>query len=248
MAEPPVPADLPSRLRAATTARVGLGRIGTALPTRASLDFQLAHARARDAVQAELAPGSFGESIAGRPVIEVRSQAGTRADYLRRPDLGRRLHAEDRDALLAGEHDLAVVIADGLSATAVLTHAAPLVETLIERLPGWRIAPIVIAHHGRVALGDEIGAALGAKMLVILIGERPGLSAADSVGAYITWAPQPGLRDSARNCISNIRPPYGLAYDDAADQIAAILHAARAAGLTGVLLKTGAPTALPPAG
>jgi len=246
MAEPPAPADLPSRLRAATTARVGLGRIGTALPTRASLEFQLAHARARDAVQAGLPPGALGETIAGLPVIEVSSRAEGRSHYLQRPDLGRRLDPGDLAALPSGDPDLAIVIADGLSATAVATHAVPLVEALVARLPGWRMAPVVVAHQGRVALGDEIGAALGATLLVMLIGERPGLSAADSLGAYLTWAPRPGLRDSARNCISNIRPPHGLDYADAADQIAALLQAARAAGRTGVLLKT-APASLPAA-
>jgi ethanolamine ammonia-lyase small subunit len=246
MAEPPAPIDLPARLRAATIARVGLGRIGTALPTRASLDFQLAHARARDAVHAELAPGAFGQSIAGLGVVEVNSLAENRSDYLQRPDLGRRLNPDDLAALPSGEYDLAVVIGDGLSATAVLTHAVSIVEALVARLPDWQIAPVVVAHQARVALGDEIGAALGATLLVVLIGERPGLSAVDSVGAYISWGPRRGLRDNARNCISNIRSPHGLGYAEAADQIVAILHAARAASQTGVLLKTAARTSLPP--
>jgi ethanolamine ammonia-lyase small subunit len=245
VAEPPAPIDFSSRLRAATIARVGLGRIGTALPTRASLDFQLAHARARDAVHAELPPGTFGPSISGLRVVEVNSLAKNRTDYLQRPDLGRRLDPEDLGTLPSGGFDLAVVIADGLSATAVLTHAPAIVAALVARLPEWRIAPIVVAHQARVALGDEIGAALGATLIVMLIGERPGLSAADSVGAYISWKPRPGLRDNARNCISNIRSPHGLGHAEAANQIVAILHGARVARQTGVLLKPIQQASLP---
>jgi ethanolamine ammonia-lyase small subunit len=140
--------------------------------------------------------------------------------------------------LPTGSPDLAIVIADGLSATGVDAHAAAVAAALLDRLPGWSVAPIVVARQARVAIGDEIGAALGAKVVVVLIGERPGLSSADSLGAYVTWDPVRGRRDHERNCVSNIHPPTGLGYADAADQVAAICGASMAAGRTGVLLKT----------
>jgi ethanolamine ammonia-lyase small subunit len=182
MAEPPALRD---RLRALTQARVLLGRAGQGLPTRALLDFQLDHARARDAVHAAFEPARVAPAL-GRPVIEVRSQAADRHEYLRRPDLGRLLHPDDVASLSATGNTLAIIVADGLSATAVHAHAAPLVTLLLARLAGWRIAPIVLARQGRVALGDAIGAALGVELAVMLIGERPGLSAPDSLGAYLT--------------------------------------------------------------
>ncbi len=233
MAELPARPRLAERLRALTPARVGLGRIHNALPTRAALDFELAHALARDAVHAEL-PAAFA---AGLDAIEVRSRADDRAAFLQRPDLGRRLDADAAAQLaerLGGE--LVLVVADGLSAPGVAAHAPSVVAMLRERLD-WRIAPIIVAHQARVALGDEIGAILGASAVVVLIGERPGLSAPDSLGAYVTWGPRIGRLDSERNCVSNIRPPHGLSYAAAAEQIAAILAAARGAGLTGVGLK-----------
>lgn len=232
-------ADLPdraARLRALTQARVALGRVGHALPTTPMLDFQLAHARARDAVHAELTVEGFAEAI-GRPVIEARSRAPDRATYLARPDLGRLLDEEDAAALEPADADLAIVVADGLSAAAVHAHAASLVVALIERLPGWRVAPVVLAHQARVAFGDEVGAALGVDLVAVLIGERPGLSAPDSLGAYLTWAPRCGRLDSERNCVSNIRPPHGLSYDQAAGRIAWLLKAARNRRLTGIGLK-----------
>lgn len=235
MAEP----DLPARLRALTPARLQLGRAGSALPTGAHLAFQLDHARARDAVHAPLMASGLAEAL-GRPVIEVRSRAQGRAEYLRRPDLGRQLAPEDAVLLAPGEADLAIVIVDGLSAQAAHAHAASLTLELIDRLAGWRIAPIVVAHQGRVAIGDAIGQALNADLVCVLIGERPGLSAADSLGAYLTWKPVVGRRDSERNCISNIRPPHGLSYALAADSIARLLLAARHRQLTGVALKDGA--------
>jgi ethanolamine ammonia-lyase small subunit len=238
--------DLRMRLRAATPARVALGRVGSALPTGPMLGFQLAHARARDAVHAALAPGEFGETVAGLRSIEVHSRAVDRALYLRRPDLGRRLDPADVARLTNTGDEVAVVIADGLSATALRTHGETLVSAVVERLKGWRVAPIVVAHQARVAIGDEIGAALGVDLVIVLIGERPGLSAADSVGAYITWAPRAGRRDSERNCISNIRPPHGLSIAEAADSIVAIANAARAHQLTGVLLKNSEAHALLP--
>ncbi len=242
MAEPPSLAD---RLRAVTQARVALGRVGQAMPTAPMLDFALAHARARDAVHAPFDPAMIRTGIAGE-TIEVRSRAGDRATYLQRPDLGRRLAEADARLLEPGDADLAIVIADGLSAAAVHAHAAPMVAALRERLGGWRIAPVVLAHQARVALGDEIGERLGVDALVLLVGERPGLSAPASLGAYVTWAPRIGRRDSERNCVSNIRPPHGLAYAVAAEEIVRILTAARGARLTGVALGAQG-DALPPA-
>lgn len=230
---------LRDRLGALTQARIMLGRAGQALPTRALLDFQLDHARARDAVHAAFDPARVAAAI-GRPTITVRSQAADRQAYLKRPDLGRLLHAEDAARLPASGDILAIIVADGLSATAVHAHAAPLVAALLARLADWRIAPIVLVQQGRVAIGDAIGAALGVELALVLIGERPGLSAPDSLGAYITWQPRPGRQDSERNCVSNIRPPHGLGYDAAADMIAALLSAARQLRLTGVALKPDA--------
>ena len=232
MAEPPVLRD---RLRALTQARVLLGRAGQALPTRALLDFQLDHARARDAVHATFAPERVAAAL-GRPLIAVRSQVADRDDYLRRPDLGRLLHPDDVSKLPASGDTLAIIIADGLSATAVHAHAAPLVKALLARLAGWPIAPIVLAHQGRVALGDAIGAALGVELVVMLIGERPGLSSPDSLGAYLTYDPQAGQTDAGRNCVSNIRPA-GLATAEAAAKLAWLLAEAFRLRLTGVALK-----------
>lgn len=228
-------AELPARLAALTQARIGLARSGQSLGTDAALAFELAHARARDAVHA-----SFDTSPlhAAFEVIEVHSQAVDRATYLQRPDLGRALAIDDIGRLAPTGADTAIVVAGGLSATAVAHHAVPLLTALLPRLGG-RLAPIIAAHQARVALGDAIGAALGVDILVMLIGERPGLSAPDSLGAYITWKPQPGRVDSERNCVSNIRPPHGLDYQTAADRIAWLVHAARARRMTGVALKDG---------
>lgn len=242
-------ADLPAlrdRLAALTQARVLLGRAGQAMPTRALLDFQLDHARARDAVHAPLATAGLAEAI-GRPVIAVRSRAADRGAYLQRPDLGRQLQPDDRALLPATGATLAIVVADGLSATAVQAHAASLVRAILARLPGWSVAPIVLATQARVALGDVIGEALGVELALVLIGERPGLSAPDSLGAYLTWQPRPGRRDSERNCVSNIRPPHGLSYDAAADTIVGLLQAARRRRLSGVGLKEDS-LSLPPPG
>ncbi|MEP7005806.1 MAG: ethanolamine ammonia-lyase subunit EutC [Sphingomonas bacterium] len=237
MAEPPIRPDFATRLRAVTQARIALGRAGQALPTTALLDFQLAHARARDAVGAALDTAGFGAAIGGRAVIEVASRATDHATYLQRPDLGRRLAEADADKLKAAGDEVAFIVGDGLSATAVQAHAAALLLALFDRLPGWRIAPVILARHARVALGDEIGALLGVDLVVLLIGERPGLSAPDSLGAYLTWQPRPGRPDSERNCISNIRPPHGLSYARAADSIAWLMTEARSRRLTGVALK-----------
>ncbi len=227
---------MPDRLRALTQARIGLGRSGQALSTAAMLDFQLAAARARDAVHTDLTVESFSEAI-GRPVIIVHSRAADRTTYLQRPDLGRLLNEADAAALPRTDAQVAFVVGDGLSANAVHAHAASLLLALFDRLGDWTIAPIIVARHARVTLGDEIGAALGVDIVVMLIGERPGLSAPDSLGCYLTWSPRRGRRDSERNCVSNIRPPGGLDYATAADRIAWLMREARVRGLTGVALK-----------
>lgn len=222
-------------LRAATPARIGLGRAGQGLPTTAMLDFQLAHARARDAVHAVLDVDRLQADLAA-PSVCVFSAAPDRAAYLQNPDLGRRL-AQGDAPLPRGDYDLALVIADGLSAPAVQAHAASLVRALRARLPDWSLAPIVIARGGRVAIGDPIGDALGARIVAVLIGERPGLSASDSLGVYVTWSPRIGRRDSERNCLSNVRTPGGLSADHAADRLAWLLGEIRRLGFSGVNLK-----------
>ena len=225
------------RLRASTPARVFLGRSGPALPTRAVLDFQLDHARARDAVTEAFAPERIVEALGARATRIVRSRAADLPTYLARPDLGRRLDDDSAAALSHGDVDVVFVIADGLSARAVHRHAVPTLNATRTRLEGWRIAPIVIACRARVALADEVGERLGARLAVTLIGERPGLSSPDSLGVYLTWDPRVGRLDSERNCISNIRPPTGLSYEQAAERLGNLMSAARSAHLTGVGLE-----------
>jgi ethanolamine ammonia-lyase small subunit len=234
----PAPTDLFARLRRATDARIGLGRSGDALPTGAMLTLQHAHALARDAVHAPLEVADIVQALGGLDVIEVESLAPDRPTYLTRPDLGRRLSPSFRERLAPGPYDVALVLADGLCANAVAASGPAMAQALLARLPGWRAAPIVIARQARVALGDEIGALLGAEIVVVLIGERPGLSAADSLGAYVTWRPAVGRLDCERNCVSNIRPA-GLLPDEAAARVAWLLNAARRLRLTGVELKEG---------
>ena len=236
-----------TRLRQTTRARIGLGRCGDGLPTTALLDFQLAHARARDAVHTPFDAARVAADLDGMEVVTVRSQAGDRATYLQRPDLGRRLDPASAAALTPGAYDVVFVIGDGLSATGVHAHAMPTLKAVLARLAGWRIAPVVLAEQARVALGDDIGARLGAAMVAMLIGERPGLSAADSLGVYLTWAPKPGCTDAERNCLSNIHPPDGLGYEAAADRLAWLMKEARARKLTGVGLKDDGPLFPPPA-
>jgi ethanolamine ammonia-lyase small subunit len=239
-----VTADPWETLRAATRARVGLGRAGDGLTTAENLRLAAAHAQARDAVHTALDTDAVVAALGERAGSLVHSQAADRAEYLQRPDLGRRL--APGHGLAAGDHDLAVVVADGLSAAAVAQHAVALLDELLPRLEGWSVAPVVVAEQARVALGDEIAAALGARMVLVLIGERPGMSAPDSLGAYLTFAPRAGRVDSERNCVSNIRPPDGLAYDAAAEVLAALMTESFRLGLSGVGLKdTGA--ALPSA-
>lgn len=228
------------RLRSSTPARIFLGRCGAALPTRALLEFQLAHARAKDAVVEKFTPERIVEALAGRDLRIVHSRAADGHTYLERPDLGRRLDGASRASLTRGGFDAVFVIADGLSAGAVHRHAAATLLATLPNLAGWQLAPIVIACRARVALADEIGEALGAELAVVLIGERPGLSSPDSLGVYVTWQPRVGRLDSERNCISNIRPPIGLGHEEAASRLAQLMNAARRARLTGVALKAGA--------
>lgn len=231
---------LKARLAMLTQARIGLGRVGAGLPNRAMLDFQMAHALARDAVHAGLDTQRLLDGLSPGAIV-VSSAAGDRPTYLQRPDLGRRLDSPSADRLAAiaadGPFDLAIIVADGLSSMAVMAHAAMVANALRAQLPQWSIAPDIVAHQGRVALGDDIGARIGARMVVVLIGERPGLSAFDSLGAYITWQPALERRDSERNCVSNIRPPHGLSHQEAAGKIAWLLRRARALQLTGIALK-----------
>jgi ethanolamine ammonia-lyase small subunit len=240
-------------LRHLTPARVGLGRAGASLPTQALLEFTLDHARARDAVHAELDISAIaaGLDALGLRTLQVLSCAQSRKDYLRRPDLGRKLDSASQDLLASarrGPCDLAVVIGDGLSPSAVNAHAVELVRNLMPRLGSGGIAlgPVVVALGARVALGDEIGALLGARMAAMLIGERPGLSAPHSLGAYLTFAPRAGCTDAMRNCVSNIHAS-GLSYDEAAFKIAWLVREGLARGVTGVALKDesgGQPAAL----
>jgi len=233
--------ELAARMRALTPARVALGRTGVSLQTRDMLDFQRAHAQARDAVHAPLNGAALAaelSTITGRPVLRLHSAAPDRATYLQRPDLGRRLTEASRAELSPGPWDLALIVVDGLSAIAVERHVPPLLQQLLPLLEGWRLAPLVVVEQGRVGLGDEIGAALGVQLSVVLIGERPGLSSPDSLGAYITWEPRIGRTDAERNCISNIRTE-GLSYTMAAAQLNMYLIEARNCRLTGIALKDG---------
>lgn len=238
----PEPADVWAPLRALTPARIGLRRAGDALATSDQLELRLAHARARDAVHTALDLPLVDEQLAGHPVVHVRSAAPDRATYLQRPDLGRVLASGEEDRLPRADVDVAFVIADGLSPLAAQTHAPAMIDATTARLPAWTVGPVVVASQARVALGDPIGERLGARFVVVLIGERPGLSAADSLGIYLTFEPRTGRMDSERNCISNVRPPIGLTYDGAADKLVALMREASRLGLTGVGLKDEAPT------
>ncbi|MGC1444792.1 MAG: ethanolamine ammonia-lyase subunit EutC [Xanthobacteraceae bacterium] len=234
--------DLWKDLRRLTAARIGLRRAGAALATREMLDFQLAHARARDAVHATLDEAKLAADLSGLgvPVISLTSAAADRQTYLMRPDLGRRLNAVADAALTPHRdyYDVAFVVADGLSARAVERHAAPVLSRVVPalRAEGFKIAPLVIVRHGRVAAGDAVATALAARCVAVLIGERPGLSAPDSMGAYLTWQPSAQATDAERNCISNIRPD-GVGYDTAAFKLTHLLRAMRARKLSGVALK-----------
>ncbi|NML33478.1 ethanolamine ammonia-lyase subunit EutC [Paraburkholderia antibiotica] len=232
-------------LRQFTQARIALGRAGNGLPTAPLLAFNLAHAQARDAVHQPLDANALHEALRahGFESLDVHSAAPDREHYLRRPDLGRRLSDESRAALLKRQahaptqpSDVLFVIADGLSAFAASKQAVPLLQAIYPKLTDWTIGPVVVARQARVALGDEIGELLNARIVVMLIGERPGLSSPDSLGIYITYAPKTGCSDAQRNCISNVRPE-GLDYPQAAHKLHYLLTQARALRLTGVGLK-----------
>lgn len=241
--EPAVTPDAWARLRGLTPARIALGRAGISLPTAAHLDFQQAHAQARDAVHRPLDSEATCAALSGLGlnVLQASSLAPDRAAYLQRPDWGRRLDDTAAQALdgvggVAPPSDLCLVVADGLSSLAIERQAVPLLAALLPRLQGWRLAPAVVVQQGRVAIGDEIGHRLGAACVLVLIGERPGLSSPDSLGLYLTWAPRPGRHDAERNCISNVRPE-GLPHDEAAHRAAWLLHTARARQCSGIALK-----------
>jgi len=238
-------ADAWHSLSALTPARIAQGRAGNGLPTRRVLEFQLAHALARDAVHAALDTQALAVALTPRSVRTLATRAKSRADYLAFPDHGRTLDPASRGALKPGAYDAALVIADGLSATAITRHGAALAVRIFEAVPDLAWAPVSIVTNGRVAVGDDVAAALGAELAVVMIGERPGLSAADSVGLYLTRRPQPGVTsDADRNCISNVRPG-GLGLAEAARRLAWLMTQARHLGLTGVGLKEDMPEVLP---
>ncbi|WP_085314313.1 ethanolamine ammonia-lyase subunit EutC [Derxia lacustris] len=279
IADEALPASAPAvvgnpwaHLRRHTPARIALGRAGISLPTAPMLDFQLAHAQARDAVHTPLDADAVARDIeaAGFATLRADSAAADRHIYLQRPDLGRRLGDASRAALTAaraarrqaaGEgaaatpgasahtgaaprFDLAFAVVDGLSSLAIATNAMPFLRAMQPFIDAerWRVAPVAVVRQGRVAIGDEIGELLDANLIVVMIGERPGLSSPDSMGLYLTWSPRPGLTDAARNCISNVRAE-GLAHADAAARLAWLAREAGKRGLTGVALKdeTAAP-------
>jgi len=237
------------KLRAFTDARIGQGRAGNSLPTSELLAFQLDHARAQDAVHQALDVPALIKLLTGVGAFEpqvLQSQAANRLEYLQRPDYGRRLHERSQQKLrewtgnTSSAKDLAIVIADGLSARAVQNNALPMLQALLSVLAtdtaGWQLAPVTIVEQGRVAIGDEIGECLNANAVLVMIGERPGLSSPDSLGLYLTWAPRPGRQDAERNCISNVRPA-GLSFQDAAHRLMYLLQESRRQKLTGVHLK-----------
>ena len=250
--EPEVQLDTPENdnpwleLRRLTPARIALGRTGTSIPTNVQLDFQFAHAQARDAVHLPFDHAGLSSQLAerGRDSLLLHSAATDRHSYLQRPDLGRRLSDESAQALREhaaanpGGVDLAVVVADGLSALAVHKHTLPFLTRMEEQThaEGWSLSPVILVEQGRVAVADEIGQLLGAKMVVILIGERPGLSSPDSLGLYFTYNPKVGLTDAYRNCISNVRLE-GLSYGMAAHRLLYLMREACRRQLSGVNLK-----------
>jgi len=233
-------------LRRFTRARIALGRAGHALPTGALLDFQLAHAEARDAVHSPWDIEAFAAEVRdlGAAPLVLETPVGSRGEYLRRPDLGRTITGGSRDRLrdaAAGAFDVALIVTNGLSSTAVERHGIPLLGAIVAgcRSRGLRLAPVSLVANGRVALLDEIGSALAARVAAIVVGERPGLSAADSLGIYLTYEPRPGKTDADRNCISNIRPPDGLGYEAAAAKLLYLAGEAMRRGISGVALKDG---------
>lgn len=249
----PVTANVWRSLRRYTDARIGLGRAGISLPTSELLAFQLAHAQAIDAVHFPLDVnqllsdlGKFEHTAALGNPLQLRSKADDRLIYLQRPDLGRQLSQAGKEQLRdqtiadAPQPDIAIVIADGLSSAAIQHHAAPFLNHLLEKMGAlnlkWTLAPLTLVQQGRVAVGDEVAALLNARMVVIIIGERPGLSSPDSLGIYLSFNPQKGLSDAQRNCISNVRPA-GLSFDDASQRLLYLIREADRLKLSGVGLK-----------
>ena len=236
-------------LRSLTAARVSLPMSGHSVATTEVLEFQLAHAQARDAVHALLDSNGFTRRLQeelpaleerGIAVLQLRSCAADRASYLRHPQLGRALDAESFALLQPAIGELAITIADGLSALAVERYAIPLLAELLPRLLAeeWTLTPLTVVRQGRVGICDPLGEGLAARCSLMLIGERPGLSAADSMGAYLTWEPRMGRTDAERNCLSNIRSG-GLSVEDAAARLTWLLRMAREMSATGVRLKEG---------
>ena len=241
-------ADAWQSLRRHTPARIAPGHAGVSLPTREVLAFSQAHALARDAVHAALDVPRLRTALKGLglAISTVQSAAPSRAAYLARPDWGRRLHPDSELPEASEAGGVVLLVADGLSATAVQQHAPPLLEALLPKLSALDVGPLIIAEQARVGLSDAIGERLQARMVINLIGERPGLSAPDSLGAYLTFSPRPGCSDAQRNCVSNIRP-QGLGFEEAASEIARLTHSALRHGCSGVALaaKAGAVDALP---
>jgi ethanolamine ammonia-lyase small subunit len=239
-----------ARLQAATPARIGLTRAGSTISTSDRLAFQLAHAEARDAVVEPFDAKSIIDGLRARNLENVllHSAAADRHTYLAQPDLGRRLDAPSRSRLTdpGAGYDLVFVIADGLSQRAVTRHALPLLDLALPDLirNSWRIGPVAVVEEGRVAIGDEIGAGLKANLVAVFIGERPGLTAPDSLGVYLTWAPVVGRSDAERNCLSNIRPE-GMAYQEAAQRLLFLCTEARRRQLTGIQLKDETTLSIP---
>lgn len=240
-------------LRDYTDARIGLGRSGVSIPTSHSLEFQLAHAQAQDAVHLPLDVEHIVEQINNNNLnpetylpILLHSQAINRTTYLQRPDLGRKLNGDSTETLKKinlnkdEPFDLSIVIVDGLSSLAIKENAVNFIERLLSALINdtqkWKIAPFTIIQQGRVAIGDEVGELLKAKISLVLIGERPGLSSPDSLGLYLTWNPKAGLTDASRNCISNVRSE-GLSYEEAVKKTMYLLKESRRLELSGVNLK-----------
>jgi ethanolamine ammonia-lyase small subunit len=232
-------------LKEFTAARIAIGRVGSSIPIKQALELKLAHAHARDAVYSRLDVDGLIANLKqfNLPILLLHSKAADRPQYLQRPDLGRKLKKSSATQLKehAGNYDVVIIIADGLSAAAVNENATGILQLLVPMFASSKIsiAPLCLVEQGRVAVGDKVGHLLNAKLSIILIGERPGLSASDSVGAYITYNPQPGLTDESRNCISNIRP-QGLGFRPAADKLFYLVQEAFRRKLSGVELKDNA--------
>jgi len=246
-------------LRQFTDARIALGRAGQSMPTHAHLGFQLAHAQAKDAVYLPMDIQKISEGITalGHTSLALHSAAADRAMYVQRPDFGRILSADSRQRLQQwhtahptdSAYNVAFVVADGLSALAIHDNAVPLLETVIKQLKqneqtnAWRLGPVVLVEQGRVAVGDDVGEILAAELVVVLVGERPGLSSPNSLGIYFSWTPRRGLNDAQRNCISNVRVG-GLSVEEAGCKLVYLLRKAQQLQLTGVGLKDDQPQAI----